>query len=227
MNEDLSTERTRLRREHQKGRYDRANLYAVLDSTPLCHVGYVVDGQPFVTPTLQWRDGDYIYWHGSSKSRALKAAVDASVCITVTRLDGMVLARSAYHHSANFASAMIFGVAERVEAPDRKKAALRTMVEGLYPGRWEELRPVTAFELKATLVLRARLDEASVKLRQGEVLEEEADADWPVWAGVVPLSIDAEAPAPDRRNRHDLETPQYLRQWKLARPGGESAPRKR
>ena len=152
-NPSLKTERTRLRRAHKKGVYDRDTLYALLDDFPLCHVGYIEDGLPYVTPTLQWREADRVYWHGSSKSRAILSAADKPVCLTVSRLDGLVLARSGFEHSVNHASAMIFGTPSLVEVPEQKRVHLKRMFDHLYPGRWDQLRPMSGGELKATAVM--------------------------------------------------------------------------
>ena len=154
------TEHSRVKRLHERGAHDRATVYAILDATPLCHVAYVVDGQPYVTPTLQWRERDRIYWHGSSASRMLRRALGQPVCLTVTHMDGLVLARSAFHHSANYRSVMLFGAPEKVAGAE-KEARLETFVEGLYPGRWETLRPMTAQEVKATTVLTMPITEGS------------------------------------------------------------------
>jgi nitroimidazol reductase NimA-like FMN-containing flavoprotein (pyridoxamine 5'-phosphate oxidase superfamily) len=204
------TQRTRLRRRHQRGSYDLETLYAILDATPLCTVGYVIDGKPAVTPTLQWREGDTVYWHGSSASRALRAAEGTDVCLTVAQLDGWVLARSAFHHSANYRSAMLFGRATRV--PDELKAEkLRAFIEGLYPGRWAALRPVTPQELKATTLLGLPIREASAKVRAGGAVDDEEDYSWPVWAGVLPVTTVLGSVEPDPRNLPDVAAPGYLR----------------
>jgi nitroimidazol reductase NimA-like FMN-containing flavoprotein (pyridoxamine 5'-phosphate oxidase superfamily) len=196
------TERTRLRRYHERGSRDRDVIASILDATPLCHVGYVIDGKPSVTPSFHWREGDHVYWHGSSASRALRAAEGADVCLTVTLLDGLVLARSAFHHSANYRSVMLFGQATRVADPDLKLARLRAFVEGLYPGRWETLRPITEQELKATTVLSLPIEEASAKIRTGPPADAEADQGLPIWAGVLPVRqlvgpAEADAHTPD------------------------------
>ena len=137
------SERTRVRRLHERGRYDPATIHAILDAAPWCHVGYVIDGAPYVTPTLHWRDGDWVYWHGSAASQMLRKSEGEPVCLTVSLLDGYVLARSAFNHSVNYRSAMLFGPAVKVADPAAKDAQLRRFVEGLFPGRWKELRPMT------------------------------------------------------------------------------------
>ena len=205
------TERTRLRRAAKRGRYDRAAINAVLDATPLCHVGYLLDGLPAVTPTLQWREGDHVYWHGSSASRALRASAGLDVCLTVTMMDGLVLARSAFHHSANYRSVMLFGRAVTVTDPAAKTARLRAFVEGLYPGRWDTLRPMTDQELKATTVLALPIAEASAKIRTGPPIDDEEDYALPIWSGVVPLNTVAGAPVPDPRNLPGVPLPDHVR----------------
>lgn len=189
--------RTRVKRVHERAAYDRETLHAVLDAGMLCHIGYVVDGYPAVTPTLYWREGDAIYWHGSSASRALRASQDLEVCLTVTHLDGLVLARSAFHHSANYRSAMIFGTARLVTDDGEKLARLKAMMDGLYPDRWDGLRPVSPQELKATKILWMPLDEASVKIRTGAPVDDEEDMADNVWAGVIPFELGFAAPLSD------------------------------
>lgn len=189
--------RTRVKRVHERAAYDRTTLDAVLDAGMLCHVGYMFDGYPVVTPTLYWREGDAIYWHGSSASRALRASENLDVCLTVTHLDGLVLARSAFHHSANYRSAMLFGTARLVTGDEDKLARLEAMMEGLYPGRWGSLRPVSAQELKATKILWMPIDEASVKIRTGDPVDDAEDMADEVWAGVMPFRLAFDPPAPD------------------------------
>ncbi len=173
----------------------------------LCHVGYVFDGYPVVTPTLYWREGEAVYWHGSSASRAIRASEDIDVCLTVTHLDGLVLARSAFHHSANYRSAMIFGTARLLVDADEKMASLKAMMEGLSPGRWEELRPTTAQELKATRILWMSLDEASVKIRTGGPIDDEEDMGSDVWAGVAPFRLSMDPLQPDEIDRAGTPRP--------------------
>jgi nitroimidazol reductase NimA-like FMN-containing flavoprotein (pyridoxamine 5'-phosphate oxidase superfamily) len=195
------SDRTRLRRLHEKAAYDRATIDAILDAMPLAHVGYVMKGAPVVIPTLQWREGDRIYWHGSAASRSLKAGKGMQVCVTVTLTDAMVLARSALEHSVNSRSVMVFGQAEWVTDPAAKAAHLRTMVEQLFPGRWDSLRPMTEHELRSTGLLSLPLSEASAKISAAEPGGTDPDEDkgWPVWAGLLPISyaMGAPLPAPD------------------------------
>ncbi|MBB2205947.1 pyridoxamine 5'-phosphate oxidase family protein [Gluconacetobacter takamatsuzukensis] len=192
------TERSRVRRAHQRGSHERADVHAVLDASPLCHVGYVIDGAPYVTPTLQWRVGDRVYWHGSAASRFLRAARGTRVCLTCSQMDGYVMARSAFSHSVNYRSAMVFGTANLLEGEEEIGAALRDMIEDYFPGRWDTLRPMTDQERKATAVLWMDIEEASVKVRDAPP-GDGAEGDYPVWAGVIPIRtvLDTPCPAPE------------------------------
>lgn len=206
---DAPSDRTRLRRAHERGKFDAASVHAVLDAMPLCHVGYQMDGAPVVTPTMQWREGEHVYWHGSSASRFLRAARATQVCLTVTLWDGMVMARSGFHHSANYRSCMVFGEAEIITNPSDKTARLKAMFDMWFPGRWELLRAINDQELKATTVLRLPLDEASVKIRSGPPGDDEEDYQLPIWAGVVPLAITTGVPVDDPRNLANLAVPDH------------------
>lgn len=210
------TERSRVRRLHERGRYDRETVYSILDATPLGHVGYVIDGKPTVTPTFHWREEDRVYWHGSSASRALRASEEQDVCLTVSLLDGLVLARSAFHHSANYRSAMVFGKARKIRDDDEKLARLKAFVDRLYPDRWDSLRPITAQELKATTVLSLPIEEASAKLRTGDPVDDEEDYAVPVWAGVLPIHSVVGTPIRDSRLTRELTEPAHVRGFKLA-----------
>ena len=179
------TPRTRVKRLHEKAAYDADTIKAVLDAQPLAHIGHLINGAPAVTPTLHWREGDRVYWHGSAASRMIKAATGQPVCLTVTLLDGLVLARSGLEHSVNFRSVMVFGVAEAVTDQAAKARHLEVMMEQMYPGRWAQLRPMTAQELKATAVLSLPISEASAKIGAGMPTDPPEDMDWPVWAGMV------------------------------------------
>lgn len=202
------SEKVRVRRLHQRGHYDRASLDAVLDAGMVCHLGFATPEGPFVVPTLYWREGDYVYWHGSSASRTLRAvAAGTPVCLTVSHIDGLVLARSGFHCSVNYRAAMLFGVAEEVTDPAVMTAGLRAFVDGLVPGQWDRQRPVTAQELKATKLLRLRIDEASAKIRTGGPNDDEEDYALPIWAGVVPIECRFGAPQPDPRNHPDAVLP--------------------
>jgi nitroimidazol reductase NimA-like FMN-containing flavoprotein (pyridoxamine 5'-phosphate oxidase superfamily) len=205
-----STDRTRLRRRHERGRYDLETIHAILDASPLCHVAYVVDGRPVVTPTLQWREGERVYWHGSSASRALRASEGTEVCLSVALLDGLVLARSAFHHSANYRSVMIFGRATRVDDPRLVVEKMRNFVEGLYPGRWDTLRPIRDQEVKATTVLSLPIEEASAKVRTGGPIDDEEDYALPIWGGVLPVRRVLGPPEADPRNPEGTPEPERL-----------------
>ena len=208
-NEYPATERTRLRRLHERGTHERAAVHAVLDGAPLCHVGYVIDGAPFVTPSLHWREGDSVFWHGSAASRFLRKAMGTQVCLTCSFMDGYVLARSAFNHSVRFRSAMVFGEARLVEGDEEKTAALRNFIENLFPGRWDELRPMTAQELKATAIMFLDIEEATAKVRTGFPNDPE-DAGHPVWAGAVPTSHRTTAPEPAPNLLPGIGLPPYL-----------------
>lgn len=206
--------RSRLRRRPQRGHYDRATIYAIVDAALMCHVGYVIDGQPFVTPTNCWREGDRLLWHGAMASRMLKTVREGvPVCVTITHFDGLVLARSAFHHSVNYRSAMLFGRAHVIEEAAAKERALKAFVERVAPGRWEGLRPVTAKELKATMVVAMEIEEAAGKVRTGPPIDDEADMAVDVWAGVVPLKLAAGAPVPDPKLRPGIALPKALRRY--------------
>lgn len=180
------SERVRVKRANMRGSYDKDVITSILDEGVFCHIGYVFDDYPVVTPTFYYRDGDYVYWHGSSAGRAIRYNSDTQVCFTVTHLDGLVLARSGFYHSANFRSVMIFGSPEVVDDAD-KIGRLQFLIDDLYGDRWEKLRPANAQELKGTRVLRMSIEEASAKIRTGPPGDDEADLDQPVWAGVIPV----------------------------------------
>lgn len=182
------TARSRLKRRHNRGSYDHAAVHAILDSAMMCHVSYVIDGQPYCTPTLFWREGKRLYWHGSSASRMLRAQeAGIPVCLTVAHLDGLVMARTGFNHSANYRSAMCFGLAHSIEG-EAKTAALHAMIERFYPGRDAGLRPFSAQEIKATAVIGMEIEEASAKVRATGNLDDIDDMDNPSWAGVIPVS---------------------------------------
>ena len=165
-----TTERTRLRRYHERGHFDRATIDAILDAMAMCHVGYLIKGKPVVMPTFQWREGDHVYWHASSAGRGIRNAEGTEVCLTVSILDGLVLARSGMHHSANSRSVMIFGTPRRITDEKEKLEKLKGFIDKMYPGRWDTLRPVTAQEAKATAILSLPITEASAKVRTGGIL---------------------------------------------------------
>ncbi len=214
----MPSSRTKLRRLPDRGRHDRATLDAILDEAFVCHVGFVEeDGSPVVIPTGFARDGDRLLLHGSKASRMMRhLAAGKPVCVTVTLVDGLVLARSGFDHSMNYRSAVAFGRATPVPEGE-KEAALRTYMERLLPGRWDTLRPTKAQELAATEVVTLPLDEASAKLRAGGVKDDPADAGWPVWAGVLPLRLVAGPPEPDAGSKAAL--PAGLAKWSPERRG--------
>ncbi|MCR9278143.1 MAG: pyridoxamine 5'-phosphate oxidase family protein [Pseudomonadaceae bacterium] len=207
---------TRLRRARKRGVFDRETVYAIVDATPICHVGHLIEGRPVVTPTCHWRSGDHIYWHGSRASRMMQASLDAAVCLTVTHLDGLVLARSGFHHSANYRSAMIFGEPQIVDDPELKMASLERFVDGLFPGRWETLRPPTRKEMNATTVLTMPIEEASAKVRSGPPKEAPGDELLSIWAGEIPLTIAVDTPVPDRFVADDQPLPAHVSGYGLA-----------
>jgi nitroimidazol reductase NimA-like FMN-containing flavoprotein (pyridoxamine 5'-phosphate oxidase superfamily) len=194
-------------------------IHAILDAQPLAHLGHLVDGAPAVTPTLHWREGERVYWHGSSASRMIRAAAAAPVCLTVTLLDAMVLARSGMEHSVNFRSVMVFGRAEAVTDPAAKTLHLQVMMEQLFPGRWQALRPMTAQELKATAVLSLPLTEATAKIGAGMPTDPPEDISWPVWAGLIPLITTTGTPEPAPDLPPGLSAPAHVTRFRYTRPG--------
>jgi len=206
------TPRTRVVREPHRGVYDRDSANAILDEAFLCHVGFVADGQPYVIPTSYGRNGDILYVHGSAASRMLRNLNSGiPVCITVTLLDGLVLARSVFNHSMNYRSVIILGTATLVDDPSEKIAALRTLSEHILPGRWEDARQPSEQELKATSVLRIPIEEFSAKVRVGPPIDDEEDYSFPTWAGVIPLEIESRTPVVD--DRCQREAPAYVRNY--------------
>lgn len=205
-----ATERSQIRRLPQRGQYEHQVIYQILDEGLVCHVGFAVDGQPFVIPTAYGRVGDKLYIHGSPASRMLLSLQGGiEVCVTVTLLDGLVLARSVFHHSMNYRSVVIFGTATMVESADQKLEALRAFTEHVVPGRWAEARPPSRSELQGTLVLSLPLTEASAKIRTGPPNDDEADYSLPVWAGVVPVRLTAAPPINDPRLASEIVAPGY------------------
>jgi nitroimidazol reductase NimA-like FMN-containing flavoprotein (pyridoxamine 5'-phosphate oxidase superfamily) len=194
------TERTRVVREPHRGVYDRLEIYKILDEGTVCHVGFSAEAQPFVIPTLYARVGDAIYFHGSAASRMLRgAAAGVPVCVTVTLTDGLVLARSVFNHSMNYRSVVALGSATLVDVTAEKLEALHAFTEKILPGRWEDVRQPNEKELKATSILKLPLTEISAKVRSGPVQDDEEDYALPVWAGIVPLRLQAAAPIRDER----------------------------
>lgn len=208
-------ERTRVVREPQRGIYDRETIYKILDEAFVCHVGFSVDGQPYVIPTMFARIGDAIYFHGSAASRMLRGASGGiSVCITVTLADGLVLARSVFNHSMNYRSVVALGKATLVDVPEEKIAALHAFTEKILPGRWNDARQPNEKELKATSILRLPLTEVSAKVRVGPPEDDAEDYALQVWAGVVPLSLAAGAPIRDERCDVAIPVPAYASHYK-------------
>ncbi len=194
------TERTQVKRLPKRAVYDKAQVHAILDEGFVCHIGFVMDGQPYVIPTLYARAGERIYFHGSAASRMLRSAGDGvQVCLTVTLVDGFVLARSAFHHSMNYRSVVVLGSARLVTDNAEKREALHRFTNHIVPGRWEEVRQPTEQELKATSVLALELNEVSAKVRTGPPLDDEEDYALPIWAGVVPVQMHFGEPVPDGR----------------------------
>lgn len=208
------TQRNQIKRLPQRGNYDRSLIHQILDEGLVCYVGFVVDAQPFVIPTAYGRVGDCLYIHGSPASRMLRTLKESvEVCVTVTLLDGLVLARSAFHHSMNYRSVAIFGKAEVVEEATEKLEALKAFTDHVVPGRWSEVRPPTTQELAGTLVLSLPLSEASAKVRTGPPKDNEADYALPVWAGELPLRLTPLAPVPDFQEPSKVALPDYVRHY--------------
>jgi len=212
------TPRTRVVRESDRGVYDRETVYRILDEGFLCHVGFVADGHPFVIPTSYGRKDANLYIHGSAASRMLRQLKESvPVCVTVTLLDGLVLARSVFNHSMNYRSVVILGKATLVEYPAEKLEALRLLSEHIIPGRWDDARQPNERELKATSVLRLPIEEFSAKVRTGPPIDDEEDYAFPTWAGVVPLEVKTGAPINDPRLDPGKEVPSYARAYSRSR----------
>jgi nitroimidazol reductase NimA-like FMN-containing flavoprotein (pyridoxamine 5'-phosphate oxidase superfamily) len=211
----MPSARTRVVREPHRGVYDRETVYRILDEGFLCHVGFAVDGQPFVIPTSYGRHGDSLYIHGSAASRMLRHTQKdgVPVCITVTLLEGLVLARSIFNHSMNYRSVVILGKATLVNDAAEKLAALRILSEHILPGRWDDSRQPNPSELKQTSVLRVPIEEFSAKVRQGPAIDDEEDYAFPTWAGVIPLKTVAGAPIDDERLLPGKEAPEYAKHY--------------
>ncbi|MBV9301201.1 MAG: pyridoxamine 5'-phosphate oxidase family protein [Acidobacteriaceae bacterium] len=206
------TERTKLRRLPKRGSHEPETIHAILDAGFLAHVGFQVNGQPFVIPTLYGREQDMLYLHGSAASRMLgELETGMPACVTVTLVDGLVLARSAFHHSMNYRSVVAFGIARKINEPEHKTRALRIISEHVIAGRWNDVRGPTEKELKATSVIEFSIDEASAKVRQGPPLDDEEDYSLPVWAGVVPIRLQMTTPIPDSRLPEGIDVPKYVR----------------
>ncbi len=209
------TEKTRLSRLPKRGHFDRETINAILDEGFFCHVGFVVDGQPYVIPTGFARIGDDLMIHGSSASRMMRSLADGvDVCVTVTLVDGLVLARSAFHHSVNYRSVVILGKAEVVTEPGEKNKALEAFTEHIVRGRWADVRWPTELELKATTVLKLPINEASAKIRTGDPVDDDEDYAMDVWAGVLPLKIQAGTPIDDTKLRPGIDVPDHVQNYK-------------
>jgi len=192
------TPRTRLRRHPERAHYDRETVFAILDSALMCNIGYVIDGLPYVTPTLFWRDGEKLYWHGSSASRMLRTqASGIPVCVTVSHADGLILGRCAFRHSLNYRAVMAFGTAAIVDDPTEKEAGFNAFIERLYPGRTRIMRAILPQEIKATTLMGMTIEDASGKIRSGGPLDLEQDYAAHCWAGTVPIRQVLDAPIPD------------------------------
>ncbi|HKQ07766.1 MAG TPA: pyridoxamine 5'-phosphate oxidase family protein [Blastocatellia bacterium] len=216
------TERTTLKRLPKRAEYDRDRVYAILDEALVCHVGFVADGQPVVIPTGYGRIADVLYLHGSAASRMLRTLGEGiDVCVTVTLVDGLVLARSAFHHSFNYRSVVVFGRARTVTDREEKLAALRAFTEHVIAGRWNEVREPNDGELKATTVLALPLQEASAKIRTGPPIDDEEDHALPVWAGVLPLRLTIGEPVDDEQLPPGIALPQSVRDYRRPRQNGK------
>lgn len=210
----IPTARTRVVREPERAVYDRETAYRILDEGFLCHVGFSADGQPFVIPTSYGRKDANLYIHGSAASRMLRQMKEGvAVCVTVTLLDGLVLARSIFNHSMNYRSVVILGKATLVDDPEEKLTALRVLSEHILPGRWNDVRQPNERELKATSVLRVPIEEFSAKVRSGPPIDDEEDYSFPTWAGVVPLHVNAGEPINDPRLDLSREVPLYVKNY--------------
>jgi nitroimidazol reductase NimA-like FMN-containing flavoprotein (pyridoxamine 5'-phosphate oxidase superfamily) len=216
MTQTAPTRRTQVNRLPKRGDYSKEAIHSILDAAFLCHVGFVMEGQPYVIPTGYGRDGDTLYIHGSAASRMLRNLEKRiEACVTVTLLDGIVLARAAFHHSMNYRSVVMLGTATLVEAPEAKLRALRVISEQIVPGRWDDTRLPNQQELKATTVLSMPIDEASAKIRTGPPIDDEEDYGLDVWAGVLPLSLHPGKPIPDPRLKSGVEAvPGYLLEFR-------------
>jgi nitroimidazol reductase NimA-like FMN-containing flavoprotein (pyridoxamine 5'-phosphate oxidase superfamily) len=211
----MTSSRATVKRLAKRGHYDSETIHKILDEGLIGHVGIAVDGQPFVIPMLYVRIEECVYLHGSPASRLLQALKDGvQACLTVTLVDGLVLARSAFHHSMNYRSAVLFGKASAVEGAERKMKVLRALSDHVVKGRWDEARGPTPDELRRTLVVEFAIEEASAKIRTGPPLDDEPDYDLPVWAGIVPLSLAAGTPVADPRLKPGIEPPAYARSYR-------------
>lgn len=213
------TDRTKLHRLPKRGSYDVETIYGILDEGFVAHVGFVADGQTFVIPTGYARSGDKLLIHGSSVSRMMRAlSKEIEICVTVTLIDGLVLARSAFHHSMNYRSVVVFGAAKLINDENEKLEALRLFTEHIIPNRWREVRLPTANELKATTILALPLEEASAKIRTGNPVDDEEDYEMNVWAGVLPVVMNFGVPVPDPQMKQGIKLPDYITSYRRTIP---------
>ena len=217
------TTMTKLKRAPDRGHFDRGSINSIIDEAVICHVGYVVDGRPVVMPTCHWRTGDYLYWHGSRISRTMLESEHNQVCVTITHMDGMVLARSGFHHSANYRSVMVFGTPEIEDYANKMLGSLKSFIDRMFPGRWDQLRAASRKEIDATTVLKLKLDEASAKIRTGPPHDLDEDIGQPVWAGVIPFKTIAGEPEPCPLNGTDIALPNNVRDYQPGTVNGEAS----
>jgi len=209
------TSRTTVKRIPKRGHYDRETINTILDEAFICHVGFNISGQPYVIPTGYARIGDDLIIHGSAASRMLRSlSKGVDVCVTVTLIDGLVLARSAFHHSMNYRSVVVLGKATLIEDSDEKYKALEALTEHFIPGRWKEVRWPSELELKATSVLKLPIDEASAKIRTGDPIDDDEDYSLDVWAGVIPLEMTPSSPISDSKLKRGIEAPEYVSRYR-------------
>ncbi len=201
------SEKVKLKRAYKKGHYDKETIYKILDAQPVCSIAFCKNEMPYNVPTLQWRQGNVLYWHGSSASHAMKAQSGMDVCVNVTILDGFVMARSGFYHSVNFRSVTLYGKAMKVEEKDQKKQALIAMIENLFPGRNETLRPIKDKELKATTLLCMPIEEASAKIRTGPPVDDDEDYKLPIWAGIISVKTASGMPESDEKLVQGIPVP--------------------
>ncbi|MGI9254684.1 MAG: pyridoxamine 5'-phosphate oxidase family protein [Thermomicrobiales bacterium] len=209
-----TSERNRLLRLAKRGTYERDDIYAIVDAAMMCHVAYEIDGQPYAMPTLHARVGDTILLHGHGSNRSLlHVGAGNRTCITVTHNDGVVLARSIFNHSINYRAAMLYGVGRLIEDHDEKVDALFRFTEKLLPGRWDDVRPMTEQELKATAIIAVEIEQASSKVREGMPKDDLEDQSFPCWAGIIPMHTAIDEPIADDLTPADMPVPGYLRDW--------------
>jgi nitroimidazol reductase NimA-like FMN-containing flavoprotein (pyridoxamine 5'-phosphate oxidase superfamily) len=219
MTDELKSSRTELNRLPARGHYDFETIAAILDEAFVCHVGFVTNGQPYVIPTIYGREGELLYLHGAAAGRLLNAtAAAAAICVTVTLVDGLVLARSGFHSSINYRSVVMLGSAEPVEA-DQKDRAMKVISDHVLSGRWEEMRPVTEMELEQTSVLQMDIIEASAKIRSGPPIDDEQDYALPIWAGTLDFQPPSTIAQPDDRLHPDAQSPEYAKNYRRPRRG--------